>query len=396
MPVYKAFRSMNNTNINLQRIAYLLVILALSTYIVIIAKSLLVPIAFSALFAFLLLPACRKIESWLPYRPGAIVLSMLVALLPVLVAIGLFSYQLTTVLQDMPSISGQLKKGISHLFNLAERYLELDSTSMEEWLRTNLTTILDTPLQLLGNSLTSSTAVLAGVLLTTLFTFFALLYRTALKNFALAQTPKHVREEATHILEQVQHVAQEYLYGLLLVIIILGILNSIGLWIIGINYAVFWGFLAAFLAIIPYIGTTLGGIFPFIYAIATTSTFWQPAAVALLYAGVQALEGNIITPKVVGNSVSINPMAAILSLFAGGLIWGISGLILALPMIAIMKVIMDHITPLQPFSELLGSGLSKKSDIFFEKYDKEEYRFMSYFSERRRRKPSGKQDQPSS
>lgn len=376
---------MSNININLQRIAYFLVILTLSTYIIIIGKSLFVPVAFSALFAFLLLPACRMIERWIPNRPTAILLAMLAAMLPILVAIGLFSYQLTTVLQDMPSISGQLRNGVGHVFRLAQRYLALDSTSLEEWLRTNLTTILDTPLQLLGNSLTSSTALLAGVLLTFLFTFFALLYRTAFKNFALTQVSRQVREEAAHILEQVQHVAQEYLYGLLLVIVILGILNSIGLWAIGINHAIFWGFLGAFLAIIPYIGTTLGGIFPFIYALATTATFWQPAAVVLLYASVQSLEGNIITPKVVGSSVSINPMAAIFSLFAGGLIWGVSGLILALPLVAIMKVFMDHITPLQPFSELLSSGLSRRSDIFLEKYDKEEYRFINYFSERRRR-----------
>ena len=376
---------MSNININLQRIAYLLVILSLTTYIIIIGKSLIVPIAFSALFSFLLLPICRKIETRAPYLPGAIILSMIAALLPILTAIGVFSYQLTTVLQDMPSITGQLKKGISHIFSLAERYLDLDSTSLEEWLRTNLTSMLDAPLQLLGDSLTSSTAVLAGLVLTLLFTFFALLYRTSFKNFALTQVPKTVREEATHILEQVQHVAQEYLYGLLLVIVILGCLNSLGLWLIGISFPLFWGFLGAFLAIIPYIGTTLGGIFPFLYALATTSTFWQPAAVVLLYSTVQALEGNIITPKVVGSSVSINPLAAILSLFAGGLIWGVSGLILALPLVAILKVLMDHITPLQPFSELLGSDLYRKSDIFFEKYDKEEYRFINYFSDRRRR-----------
>ena len=381
----KAHKSMSNININLQRIAYLLVILAISTYVIIIGKSLLVPVAFSALFSFLLLPICRRIEKWIPYRPAAIFLSMFIALLPILFAIGLFSYQLTTVLQDMPSITGQLKAGVSHLFNLAERHLSLDSSSLEEWMRTNLTTILDTPLQLLGDSLTSSTAILAGLLLTLLFTFFALLYRTAFKNFALTQFPRSVREEAGNIMGQVQHVAQEYLYGLMLVILILGVLNSLGLWAIGINYAPFWGFLAAFLAIIPYIGTTLGGFFPFIYAIATTGTFWQPAAVVLLYASVQVMEGNLITPKIVGSSVSINPMAAIFSLFAGGLIWGISGLILALPIIAIIKVVMDHITVLQPFSELLGSGLSRKSDIFFEKYDKEEYRFINYFSERRRR-----------
>jgi len=169
---------------------------------------------------------------------------------------------------------------------------------------------------------------------------------------------------------------------LLLVILILGVLNSLGLWLIGIRYAAFWGFLAACLAIIPYIGTTLGGFLPFIYALATTGTLWQPAAVVLLYSSVQTLEGNFITPNVVGNSVSINPLAAIIFLFIGGMIWGISGLILALPFVAVLKVVMEHITPLRPVSELLSSDLYSDSDKFLEEYDEEQYRISNYFSRR--------------
>ena len=112
--------------------------------------------------------------------------------------------------------------------------------------------------------------------------------------------------------------------------LILGVLNSFGLWLIGIDYPVFWGFLGAFLAIIPYIGTAIGGLLPFLYALATTSTLWQPMAVIGWFVLVQQIEGNLITPKVLGSSVKVNPFAAIFALFFGGYLWGIPGLILAI------------------------------------------------------------------
>jgi len=243
----------------------------------------------------------------------------------------------------------------------------------------NLSTVLEAPFSFIATSLSSYTTTIAGLVLISLYTFFALLYRTSLRNFFIYQFGPQTRPEADELLRAIQNVMQEYLTGLSLVILILGILNSSGLWLIGIDYALFWGFLAALLAIIPYVGTTLGGLFPFLYALATTDTLWQPAAVVFLYAIVQQIEGNLITPKVVGSSVKINPFAAILALIIGGMIWGIAGLIIAIPFMAAVRVVFSHIDYLMPVGELLGDQLYSKNDVFEKKYDEDQFRLISFF-----------------
>lgn len=371
---------MQNDTLNLHRLASLLIILFIGGYIVIIGQSILSPLAFSALFSFLLLPICRRVERVIPYNMLAIILSMLIALSPALALLVLFSVQLTTVINDIPFIGKKLKSGLDEVIAFAQEYINLETFNVQESIKDNFSQLIEAPLQILGQSLSSGSNMLISVLLTLLFTFFLMLYRTSFKNFFLMQFSRSGREEAELIMGQVEKVLKEYLFGLFVVVLILGILNSLGLWIIGIRYAAFWGFLAACLAIIPYIGTTLGGTFPFVYALATTGTLWQPAAVVLLYMSIQTLEGNFITPKVVGSSVSINPMAAILFLFIGGMMWGISGLILALPFVAVLKVIMEHIAPLKPMSELLSSDIYSDAEKFLGEYDHSRYRLSNYFS----------------
>lgn len=157
---------------------------------------------------------------------------------------------------------------------------------------------------------------------------------------------------------------QKYLYGLLTVMAILAFLNSVGLLIIGIKYAVFWGVLAALLSIIPYIGTTLGGTLPFLYAVATAGNWWQPLAVVALYATIQQLEGNIITPKVVGSSVAINPLVALLAIIVGGFVWGVVGIILAIPIAGVIKILLDNNPNTRAYGFLLGNLMSSKEDEF--------------------------------
>lgn len=373
---------MKDLSINIQRIAHTLIVITLSIYAFIIGQPLLSPIAFAALFAFLLIPICDKIERFISFRPAAIILAMLAIIIPVLGAISLFSYQLVTILGDMPSIVQRLETGLDELIKTAQQYLGVSSFNATDWLQSNIGQVLETPLGFLGRSLSSSTGILVGLLFTTLITFFFLLYRTSFYNFMITQFSPEKRSAARKLITDVQRIVQEYLYGLFFVILILGSINSLGLWLIGIKYAPFWGFMAAFLAIIPYIGTTLGGFFPFVYAIATTTTLWQPTAVVILYACVQTIEGNFITPKVVGDSVSINPLTALLFLFIGGATWGISGLILALPFAAILRVVFSYITPLKPIGALLSTGLYRNSQQFLNEYDKEEYRLAAYFKKK--------------
>ncbi len=171
---------------------------------------------------------------------------------------------------------------------------------------------------------------------------------------------------------------ERYLYGMLSVMLILGTLNSIGLYVIGIKYALFWGFLGGVLAIVPYVGTLLGGLLPFAYALATTDNYWQPLSVVIFYFFIQQFEGNIITPKIVGSSVKINPLAAIFALILGAYLWGVAGAVLAIPLLAIVRIVFSHIDILKPYALLLSSDLHGKAHLFEGKFDDDKYRLLSF------------------
>ncbi|NNE77615.1 MAG: AI-2E family transporter, partial [Pricia sp.] len=145
----------------------------------------------------------------------------------------------------------------------------------------------------------------------------------------------------------------------------------------------FWGFLAGFLEIVPYVGTTIGGILPVFYMLMVSDTLWQPLAVIGLYILVQQIEGNIISPNIMGPSIKINPMFIILGLFVGGIVWGISGMILALPILAVSKEIFRSFDATEPLSYLMENGLARKKDVFLERFDHEKHRILRLFFEKR-------------
>lgn len=369
--------------LSLQKIAYLLIILAILIYVSVVAQSLITPFIFAGFFAFLLKPICDTIEQKIHNRGTAAFLSFLVVLLPLIGLITLFSLQFMEIVTDLPTIGKRLEEGINKAFLWVNRQAGFSGTNSKEWISKNASKLMEAPLAFVGSSISSSTAFLTSSLLCLLYTFFLLLYRTSIKNFILIQVSEDSRASTEKVLAKIQGVVQKYLSGMGTVMLILGVFNSLGLFLIGVKYALFWGFLAAFLAIIPYIGTFIGGFLPFAFSMATADNYLQPALVVLLFAIVQTLEGNIITPKIVGSSVKVNPLAAILSLVTGGFIWGVAGLILALPTIAVLRVIMSQIDFLKPLSMLLSSDINGNEEIFEEKYDNERFRFWNFFKKKK-------------
>lgn len=370
---------MKSYTFSIQKLAYFLIVLCLLTYILIIGENILAPLVFAAIFAFMLKPLCEWFEKYIYYRPLAITFSFIIALIPIVFIIYLFSMQFIDVFQNMDSISEKIKNGVQDIFNTINTRFGISKKEGQAIISENTSKIIQTPISYLGATLNVSSNFLANFFLMIIYTFLLLLYRTSFKQFYIIQFGDQVKEGAEKVLRKIQNVIQKYLYGLSLVIIILTILNSIGLSIIGIDYAIFWGCLAAFLAIIPYIGTALGGLLPFLYSLATTDNYWQPIAVVLLFTFIQVVEGNLITPKVVGSSIKINPLVSIISLLIGSSIWGMAGLILSLPIIAIFRIIFSQIDFLKPFAILLGDDIYDKDDIFEERFDQDKFRIFNFF-----------------
>jgi len=248
--------------------------------------------------------------------------------------------------------------------------------SIQEFIRDNTAT--------LTSGLAGAASALTSIFLVPVFMFFMLVYRDFLKQFFMRMfgtSGKKEYKSTQQIIDKVKVVVQGYLTGIIAVIFILAILNSLMLTIIGVEHALFFGTFAAMLNVIPFVGPLFGAILPVLYSLFTMDSLIIPVVIMAGFYVIQMMEGNIFTPIIVGNKVSINAFAALLLLFIGAQIWGIIGMILIIPIGAILKVVFDEIEYLKPIGFVMGtvpneykSGktiLSEKMSQFSERVKKE-------------------------
>lgn len=193
---------------------------------------------------------------------------------------------------------------------------------------------------------------ITGIIILLVYVFLMLLYRHVFLNFIQKISQK--REEAQAITKQVARVSEQYLVGRLIVIAIIAVINSVGLTLIGIQQGVFFGVLAAVLNLVPYIGILIGAGLPLIVAIVMKQAWWPVFAVLGLFVFVQLLENYYLTPKIVGSKVKLNPLFTIMTVLVGGYLWGVGGMILFIPFLAMLKIIFDHVESLHPYGYLIG------------------------------------------
>jgi predicted PurR-regulated permease PerM len=193
-------------------------------------------------------------------------------------------------------------------------------------------------------------------------------YRDKFRHFVFLSAAKEDKaEHALDVAKKISTVSQKYIKGLFIDIVILSVLNSVGFLIFGLEHAILFGVLAAFLNVIPYIGVTIGSILPITMALITHDGFSTALGVAGVCFGVQFLDNNFITPNVIGGSVSINPLTAILALTTSAMIWGVVGMVIALPFMGMLKVAFDNIDSLKPIGFLIGEERSFSPDNRFAK-----------------------------
>ena len=352
-----ALRPSQNTNKETPvyfKLASALVSLIAVVYILFILRETLIPLAFSILLAILLYPACAWLERKNVPRIGAILLSILALFTVIVILVYVVSIQIGSFAEELPRISEKADAILDQTLTMGERYLNVSRTQQVSEAKKYLVNALTEGRAFLLSTLVTTTGAISTFVLIPLYIFFFLLYRDFFRMFVHKAVRKVPAGELNALLRKIYEVIQSYLSGLFLVILIVGVLNSIGLLLLGIPHAIFFGFLAGFLILIPYIGILIGSVLPALLAIVTMDTPWYAVGVIGIMSFVQFLEGNFITPNIVGSKVSVNPLAAIVALFLGGQLWGLSGLILALPVTAILKVLFDAIPSLEPYGFLLG------------------------------------------
>jgi len=338
------------------RIAAILFILAICFVILAWAEVLIIPLLFAIIFSSMLFPICLQLEKWGFHKGLAAFMAVLVAG----ILLALFLTVVITQLLHLVEQGPQFIQKMGALVDRAEAYI-LNHWHIQKALHLFQ---FDHLSQYFSSTMTFTAGIISQFVLVLLFSFFLLYFRVFFLEFfykAFASSEKQLIDDT---MEKIYLVIQNYLVGLLKVIAIIGTLNSIGLWSLGIESPLFFGFLGGILVIIPYIGILIGSALPFIVALITKDSAWYAVGVVGVFLFVHILEGNLITPYVVGSKISINPLIAVFSLLLFGKLWGLSGLILALPVTAICKIIFD----LLPGFKAVGFILGKPQKYHFKKY----------------------------
>ncbi|WP_138430038.1 AI-2E family transporter [Fodinibius saliphilus] len=316
-------------------------------------KFILMPLAFSALLAMLLQPISNWLQKYKFNRVLAIITSMLLVTIILGGIISLLSFQLVQFADRLPEANAKIQAVSNDLIQFLQVKFNLSPNRQVEFLERGLETVVDKSGQYISTALGATTSVFTTIGLLPFFVFFMMYYKKMYRTF-LHKAVEGKNDEIDSVLDGIQHVTQSYLVGMMMVISILALLNAIGLWIVGIDHVLFFAVFAAVLAIIPYIGIIIGSLPAILFALLFTDSLLNPLAVMGVFAAVQFLEGNFITPNIIGSSVSINPFMALIALIIGGQLWGISGMILFVPFLGILKCVFDQVDGLKPYGYLFG------------------------------------------
>lgn len=350
-----------------------LVSIVILVYIAYILQDVIVPFVVAALFSFLLYPVCNYLEM----KGVPRVISIIVGIILITAVVAGLVYVVYAQVIGLDDLFPQVETRFNQWVGDLAGFLGNFGINKEQLItegQKHISEAVKSGSKFLGATIGGTSNFLMSMALLPLYIFLMLMYRDFLKTFVfkwLKDTSKH---KIVATMNKVKTVVRGYILGLMLVILIIGTLNSAALYFIGIEHALFFGFFAAFLAILPYIGVAIGSALPILVALITKDSYLAALAVAASFAVVQFLEGNFITPYVVGNQVSINALVAITALLLFGKLWGIGGMILALPVTAILKVIFDASPRLEAWGFLLGDA--ENEDV---KHVKKNFKFRDFY-----------------
>ena len=325
--------------------------LALVVFTIHIASEIIFPLFFAAIFAIMLHP----IEQWLLRRRVPRLLAIgLTVVLGVSALLGLFYF----IYLEASQLSSQMP-----LFKIK---FTQTTTQLHEWLQSRFG-FSDQTLQgwvneagnrasnLLGGTLSAVSGLLVVATLIPVYIFLLFLYQRRLVDFLTQVFSGHRHDNSVaEVLRESKATIQSYMVGLLIEASIVASLNTMGLLVIGVPYALLLGVIGALLNFIPYIGGLIAIALPMLMAYITQPGYGHALAVLAVYMLIQFIDNHFLIPRIVASKVKVNALVAIVGVLVGNAIGGVAGMFLALPVIAILKIVFDRIQPLKPWGMVLG------------------------------------------
>ncbi|NCD68366.1 AI-2E family transporter [Mucilaginibacter agri] len=333
-------------------------------YIVIIAKEILSPLIFSCLFSILLLPVAAFLESRLRLPRSA---ASMLAVISMLACIGGLLYiigsQISGLASDWPQFQDQLHKTQDGIMDWIRSSFHVTKHKQMTFVANTTNKVVASGSAVVGATLLSLSGILLFLVFTFIYTFFFLLYRKLIMRFLESVFEEDNKTVVHDIIENVQQIIRKYIIGLLIEMAIIAVVVSVTFMLLGVKYAILLGLITGLFNIIPYIG-----IFTALIVSSAVTLATSPDQATVIYVMVtlvitHLLDSNILLPLVVGSKVRINALITVLGVIIGEMVWGIPGMFLSIPVIAVLKIIFDRVDSLKSWGIILGDEEPKQNRL---------------------------------
>jgi predicted PurR-regulated permease PerM len=346
---------------------YTFMLIGLSLLVFVLHKldDLLLPLVYAILLSLLLMPLVTKLEKWKWPRMLAIATAILLVVLFIAGLFTFFGSQIISLRGELPLIQSKLVVLFDQQQQMLSKRFHFQPMSHDQVIDSSLSAIQSQSSKYLGSTLNTTLGVLSTITLVPIYIFCFLYYRDHLRQFMFRFVEPDKRTVVLHTVDNIQSVVQGYMSGLFTVIVVVSILNAIGLLALSVKYAIFFAIFASVLAVIPYIGIIVGSIIPALITYVETGSLTHGLAVIGVFMLVQFISDNILSPLITASKVSLNPLTAIIALILGAQLWGTPGMILSVPLSAVIKVVLDANKSTEPWGFLMGDvsdGENTKKD----------------------------------
>ena len=333
-------------------------------------KGILAPIAFSFIISILLNPLVNRMQRKGLNRVLSIFLSLALAIFLVGGILFFISSQVMSFGDNLPELKLKFNAQVLNI---------------QQWIATNFKFTIQKQQQLLNNALNSSQSMLGGavggllgtlgfILLVPIYAFLLLFYKTLILNFFHEVFAEENTGKVSEVMVETKSAIQSYMVGLLLEALVVAAMNSVALLLLGVDYAILIGVIGALLNMLPYIGGLVAIALPVIMVSVTQDGFTTQLAVIGAYILIQFIDNNFLVPFLVSSRVKINAFFSIVVVLLGGALWGIAGMFLSIPFVAILKIVFDRLPEMKPWGKLLGDTVPTrhKGEIWLRRMQRRE------------------------
>jgi predicted PurR-regulated permease PerM len=335
---------------------FLIGIIAL-TAIFYVGRSIIVPLVFATIIAIMLTPVVGFFVKLKINRVVAIAFVMLLTFLVIMAFVSLIISQVSRFSDSWPVLVEKFTGIINQTISDASSYFDKDPQKIYDWISKTQGDFIQKGTSAIGQTLVIAGSALVVIFLLPVYIFLILFYQPILIEFIHRLFGSSNHTEITEIIGQIKNVIQRYLFGLVIEAVIIAALDTLALLLLGIEYALLIGIIGALLNMIPYLGGLIAVALPIIVALVTKSSPLYALYVLFAYYVIQLFDNNYVVPKIVASKVKINALFSIVVVIAGNVLWGIPGMFLSIPLLAIVKLVCDHIESLKPIGFLLGDTM---------------------------------------